>query len=231
MPLPCAHCGVHASTTRWSLFVANTLTSMTSSASLTAFGDVLENPTKPSFVTSVGEIPLHFDHWLVGKSPVPTSFTMLYAIEAPPGSDTVFASSARAYERLAPSLQQTISKMSASHCFNYSSEPTMGPRVRAADLPPGQPTSLHPLVRPHPETGTMTLYVSPRNTDCVVDLGIKESDILVDTLVRHLTAPDNVYAHAWEAGDLLAWDNHALVHGRKAYDGCQSRRLRRLCIR
>ena len=41
-------------------------------------------------------------------------------------------------------------------------------------------------------------------------------------------APDNVYEHTWQVGDLLVWDNLALQHARDAVNG--RRTLRRVPV-
>lgn len=37
-------------------------------------------------------------------------------------------------------------------------------------------------------------------------------------LVEHATAPERVYTHAWEPGDLLIWDNRATMHSATQVD-------------
>ena len=75
------------------VFRNQTLTWSDQFAFASVFGDVLENPTNASFVTSDGELWLHFDHWLEDLYPAPTQFTMLYGIDVvPEGGETVFAS-------------------------------------------------------------------------------------------------------------------------------------------
>lgn len=103
------------------VFSHQTLTRTDQFAFASIFGDVLENPTNASFVTSDGELWLHFDHWLEDVYPAPTQFTILYGIEVvPDGGDTVFASVRRAYKRLPAALKRRLDGLTALHCYNYS---------------------------------------------------------------------------------------------------------------
>jgi taurine dioxygenase len=195
------------------------------------FGDVLENPENAGFITSDGELWLHFDHWLEDAYPAPTQFTVLYGIDVvPEGGETIFASARRAYECLPVALKRRLEGLTALHCYNYSPA-KLEMRIRAADLPPGEPCAVHPVVRPHPATGDRTLYVSPRNTDRILELGKEESEDLLEELLQYINAGDNLYSHRWSVGDLLIWDNNSILHGRTAYDVKYQRRLRRACVR
>jgi taurine dioxygenase len=200
------------------------------------FGDVLEDGSsarKGSFVTSVGELCLHFDHWLISNFPQPIHFTMLYGMKVVPvGGETLFANARTAYQRLPESLKAQIKNMQAVHCYNYSyaSSEKIALRIREADIPPDQPRATHPVVRVHPGTGEKTLYVSPRNTQRILGLEPGESEALLQELWTYIENPDSGYAHKWHVGDLLLWDNHALLHGRRDFDSRYERRLRRMCI-
>ena len=51
---------------------------------------------------------------------------------------------------------------------------------------------------------------------------------LLEDLRRRLYAPEFHLEHQWQAGDLLLADNHALVHGRRAFAKDCPRHLRRI---
>ncbi|MEM7684133.1 MAG: TauD/TfdA family dioxygenase, partial [Pseudomonadota bacterium] len=50
---------------------------------------------------------------------------------------------------------------------------------------------------------------------------------LLDALVADAVAPDHVYAHAWQPGDLVIWDNRCLLHRGAGYDADRFRRRMR----
>lgn len=210
----------------------------------TCFGRVLETdpPTARTHETDIdetrrkylaSELSLHFDHWLVSGIPQPLRFTMLYALQVTPvGGETVLANTKTAYRRLPTCMKDRIANLHAEHYYDYS-EPSgeRNPsRIRASEIPPGQPRASHPVVLAHPETGESILYVSPRNTDRVLDVHPEEGEELLQMLFSDIQSPTNVYAHKWRAGDVLVWDNYAMLHGRKEFDYRYPRKLQRLSI-
>ncbi len=210
------------------------------------FGKVLENRatvrssviSETSTVTTeqrntVTELLFHFDHWLMSNFPQPLHFTMLYGVHVvPDGGETIFANARRAYQHLPRALKIRIADMQAVHCYDYTDTAgkRKGMRIREQDVPADQPRATHPVVLIHPKTRLKLLYVSPSNTDRFLGLASEESEALFQELCKFLEHPENVYAHRWQVGDVLLWDNHALLHGRTAYDVRYKRSLRRLSI-
>ena len=81
---------------------------------------------------------------------------------------------------------------------------------RYANISP--PDASHPIVRTHPETGRMALYVSPRFTIGVEGMKDGDAQELLDTLFEYAVRREFVYHHSWAARDLLMWDNRCLLH-------------------
>jgi taurine dioxygenase len=48
---------------------------------------------------------------------------------------------------------------------------------------------------------------------------------LLDELMAHLTQPEFIYVHEWDAGDLIVWDNRCLVHAATWFDAAKENRL------
>jgi taurine dioxygenase len=197
------------------------------------FGKLLEVESikrETNIVATTGELSLHFDHWLIDNYPQPTRYTMLYGMEVPPvRGETLLVNVQRAYQCLPDSLKNQIACLQAVHCYDYTYERTPS-RVREAEIPPGQPKAIHPLVLDHPDSGEKILYLSPTNTDRILDMSPEKSEALLQELFTYIKHPDNVYAHKWKKGDLLIFDNYAMMHGRKNYDPQYKRQLRRLSM-
>jgi alpha-ketoglutarate-dependent taurine dioxygenase len=68
------------------------------------------------------------------------------------------------------------------------------------------------VVRSHPVTGEAALFVSPAFTACVLNLPAAESDRLLAMLFAAATAQPVTWQHGWQPGDLLLWDNRAVLH-------------------
>ena len=74
-----------------------------------------------------------------------------------------------------------------------------------------QTTSVHPLVRTHPETGRKVLYIGGhvQHFDGMTD---EESEPLIDFLKKHSTRPEFTCRFRWESGSLAFWDNRCTQH-------------------
>lgn len=58
-----------------------------------------------------------------------------------------------------------------------------------------------------------------------------ESDALLERLLTHATGPDFVYAHKWAVGDIVIWDNRAVLHrGRPWNETAHRRTLHRTTV-
>ena len=52
-----------------------------------------------------------------------------------------------------------------------------------------------------------------------------ESAELIETLITHITQPRTVYVHRWNQGDLVMWDNRAVLHTASLFDHTRYQRL------
>lgn len=131
--------------------------------------------------------------------PKPPSFTLLSAHILPEaGGDTMFANQHLAYDTLSDGLKKMLRNMRAVHAVYFED---------VADS-----SALHPVVRTHPETGKLALYVSQYFTKHFEDMTVEESRPLLDYLEDHSVRDEFGYRHRWEAGDLLVWDNRSAQH-------------------
>jgi alpha-ketoglutarate-dependent taurine dioxygenase len=48
---------------------------------------------------------------------------------------------------------------------------------------------------------------------------------LLEDLLARATRPKHTYRHEWRNGDVVVWDNRAVVHRATPYDGVKYRRL------
>ncbi|MGG5821120.1 TauD/TfdA dioxygenase family protein [Falsiroseomonas sp. HW251] len=147
-------------------------------------------------------------------SATPASVSAVAAHEAD-GLTTEFATQVGAYERLDPWLRDRIEFLEAEHDH---------PRRAATGLP----AVAHPLVRLDSGTGRRALLLDPSSAGRIRGLPAAESDDLLHRLHAAATHPALVWRHRWTAGDLLLWDNAALLHRtRRAAAG----RLHRTMVR
>ncbi len=144
--------------------------------------------------------------------------TMLYAVKVPRnGGDTMFASLHSAWASLDPATQDAIKGHRVRHSFNWHNDKVL--RLSPGAFKPlseaqraAIPDRWYDLVQTHPVTGRTLYYVSPNLVREIPGLDEPERDALVRQLMDHATRPQRIYRHRWLPGDLLVWDNHALMH-------------------
>ena len=134
--------------------------------------------------------------------------SLLRAVELPSyGGDTSWVDSQLAYESLAAPVRQLVDQLTAVHDGNREWGHYLKRRGgRGNEWDGQQVTELvpveHPVVRVHPETGRKGLFVNPGFTSHIVDVSEAESRGILDLLYAHLTRPEHMVRHRWQAGDL-----------------------------
>ena len=143
--------------------------------------------------------------------------TMLYAVEVPgEGGDTLFASSTDAYDRAPSELieaLQDVSFQTSFHAHNdplYESDPDSFIALAESERE-ALPAVWHKLIQTHPVTGRKLFYL---NTDPLAFDGIDEETgkALLQQALALTTEDECVYRHRWQAGELIIWDNQAMMH-------------------
>jgi taurine dioxygenase len=179
---------------------------------------------KPIGVLGSGELLWHSDHSFNER---PLGATMLYAIEVPPaGGDTWFSNMYQALESLPPPLRQRIQGRTIKNDGSHNSAGERRTDAVITDLRTYEGPS-HPIVRTHPETGYNALYLGRRPNAYVNGLSIEESESLLDALWAHASQPELAWAHKWQVGDLVVWDNRCMMHRRDAFDPMARRVMHR----
>ena len=79
------------------------------------------------------------------------------------------------------------------------------------------PPVRHPVARVHPETGRKAIYVGS-HTETIEGMKNDESRELIDALITHATQKEFIYEHQWHVGDLIIWDNRAVLHRGMGFD-------------
>ena len=157
----------------------------------------------------------------------PPAITTLRAVEIPPfGGDTTWANCALAYRHLSKTYQDMLRPlrvhMSAANNVR-TQEKLMGKAINFADreqFEQGQRGSYHPLVRTHPETGELSLYICDTYADGIEGMTTFEARPIIEFLVQHTTQHAFCCRLRWEEGMVALWDNRGTMHlGPNDYDG------------
>ena len=64
----------------------------------------------------------------------------------------------------------------------------------------------------------------------IIGLPETESRAILDRLFEFSVRPEFVYAHDWQAGDGILWDNARTMHRRDPFDGRHPRLMKRTTI-
>jgi len=137
------------------------------------------------------------------------------------GGETGFADTRAAYDALPQGLKAKIAGLSARHSLAFSQAKLghvheEGSAYSGYGFHGGE-APLRPLVKTHAETGRKCLTIG-RHAHDVRGLDADESERLLDELVEFACQPPRTWFHAWTPGDVVLWDNRALLHKAMPWD-------------
>ncbi len=161
---------------------------------------------------------------------MPCVGSLLHGVEiSRTGGETQFINMYEVYDALPDSLRSAIAGRRARHDF--------GNLHRLADLKPlteaekaAMPPIWQPLVRRHPVTGRMSLYISPIYNDAVEGMDDAAARKLIADLIEFAEQPRFIYKHRWEPHDVLMWDNRCTIHAVTPHNPTERRVMHRTTI-
>jgi len=154
-------------------------------------------------------------------------YSMLHARLLPPvGADTLFADQRAAYDALDAEMKAKLEGLTCHHSIAHSRQ-TLGFEFSAEELEKLK-GAYHPLVRTLERAGRKTLYLAS-HAGRIMEMSLPEGRLLLWELMQHAVQPQFVYAHKWQDGDLVIWDNRCTLHRATPFDDTKYRReLRRV---
>lgn len=167
--------------------------------------------------------------------PRPGIATSLWAVEVgPTAAPTLFANVKEIVDRLPAPLRERAERHRVLNVrdteFNRTYERVPLAEILSTTDPGRYVSHEHPVLFDPPHLDGRTIIASENMTSSVVGVPPEEGDAFLAELYAHMYAPENVYAHKWQPGDVIVWDNIALHHARPAEMGDEPRHLRRQCI-
>jgi taurine dioxygenase len=171
----------------------------------------------------------HTDH---SNELAPPKATSLYAVQIPSvGGDTQFVDVRAAYDDLPDSIKRDIDGLFSLHVHQSSRSPR-----DLAKLSPEQmaliPRTLQPIVIEHAASGRGALYLNTARMEGIDRMPDHDAYELINYLYEHSISPRYEYRHRWQVGDLVIWDNQAVMHQANAdYDPREYRYLLRLMVK
>lgn len=130
----------------------------------------------------------------------PPAFTALRAVALPgSGGATLFSDQVAAAARLPARCRDALAGRTLLHRSTGEAGGSAGVR--------------HPVLRRHPVTSEIALYLStPERCSQLSGVDEHTSRRIVAALYRHSIRPPELYRHAWVAGDIVIWDNRTTMH-------------------
>mgnify|MGYP003853625689 CR=1 FL=1 len=153
-------------------------------------------------------------------------YSMLSAVTLPNfGGDTEFADLRMAWDGLPEWLKKQVEGLKAVH-YALHSRFLLGDTQYTEEQRQTIPPATWPLVQTDPRTGRKILFVGIHACE-IQGMTLAEGRMLLLDLMEHATQRQYVYAHQWQVGDLVMWDNTATVHRGRWFDFAVRRELRR----
>ncbi|HZT88925.1 MAG TPA: TauD/TfdA family dioxygenase [Stellaceae bacterium] len=155
---------------------------------------------------------------------VPSLCSLLSARIVPPeGGNTEFATMRAAYDALPAEVKRKLEGLVAEHSLVYSrgtvAKGSLTPEMRAE-----LPGAWQVMVRENPVNGCKAIYAGAHASH-VVGWPREEGRAFIAWLNEFVIQPQFCYSHAWREGDLVIWDNRAVLHRATAYDTQRHKRL------
>jgi alpha-ketoglutarate-dependent 2,4-dichlorophenoxyacetate dioxygenase len=155
---------------------------------------------------------------------VPSLCSLLSGRVVPPtGGNTEFATMRAAYDALPADIKQKLEGLVAEHSLVYSRE-TVSTQSLTSEMKAELPGAWQTMVRENPVNHRKAIYAGAHASH-VIGWPREKGRAFMGWLNDFATQPQFRYSHAWRAGDLVIWDNRAILHRATAYDTVAHKRL------
>lgn len=146
------------------------------------------------------------------------------------GGETALADMRDAYDKLDDAMKARIADLVAYHSL-YASQAKAGFIFKTGESygfhTYGMP--VRPLVKVHPTTGRKSLFVG-RHAFRIPGMEDAQAQALLDELLDFSVQPGRTYAHRWQPGDVMIWDNRCVLHRACPYDYAEPRVMRHVRV-
>ena len=160
--------------------------------------------------------------------PVPALTNILVArIITTEGGATELASTRAAWAEMPPELKAKIEGRGLWHRYSHSRKKISEDLSRMAMFHKWPDQHWRAVWR-NPVNGREALYIAS-HTFLVDGHDEASSAALIDELTAFCTQPRFVYSHRWQVGDVLLWDQRAVLHRGTPWPYDQPRKLTSIC--
>jgi alpha-ketoglutarate-dependent 2,4-dichlorophenoxyacetate dioxygenase len=161
--------------------------------------------------------------------PVPALANILAAREVSSrGGETEYVSTRAAWHDLPDALRIKARRAVLRHRFAHS-RAQISAELAKQDTYAKWPDQAWKAVWRNPVNGEDALYIAS-HAFAVDGLPDVEGKALIDSLIAFATRPGTVYRHRWRIGDVLIWDERAILHRGRPWPYEEVRTLASICI-
>ena len=144
------------------------------------------------------------------------------------GGETEFTSTRHAWSRLAPAIQARLRDAIVTHAYANSRD-----QIDPGLMTPAEREAVPPvrwrMTWRNPANNRTALYIAS-HAYAIEGMGDHEARELLAQLIADATRPQFTYRHAWRPGDVVMWDNRAVMHRGLAWPLDQARSMVRTTI-
>ena len=162
--------------------------------------------------------------------PIPALVNILTARVVPSsGGATEFASTRRGWADMPDHLKQHFEGAGLWHRLSHS-RARIDPELAATHTMTRWPDRCWKALWPNPVTGEASLYIASHAFAIDGHDSPDQGASLIDDAISFMTTPDRVYAHQWVVGDVLLWDERAVLHRGTPWPYEEHRALDSICV-
>ena len=155
---------------------------------------------------------------------VPSLCSLLSARIVPPdGGNTEFATMRASYDELPDDVKQKLEGLVVEHSLVYSRS-TVTTGALTPEMKAELPGAWQTMLRINPVNGRKAIYAGAHASH-LIGWPREEGRAFIQWLNDFATQPRFCYSHAWRQGDLVIWDNRAVLHRATAYNTVRHTRL------
>jgi alpha-ketoglutarate-dependent 2,4-dichlorophenoxyacetate dioxygenase len=160
--------------------------------------------------------------------PVPALTNILIArVVTTEGGATELASTRAAWAEMPEALKARIRGRGIRHHY-AESRARISPELAQLEMFHKWPETRWNAIWRNPVNGREALYIAS-HARAVDGLDAEEGRQLLDELMEFCTQPRFVYSHQWQEGDVLIWDQRAVMHRGTPWPYNQPRTLSSIC--
>ena len=161
---------------------------------------------------------------------IPCAGALLHGVEVSrTGGETQFTNLYKVYEELPERLKRRIAGRRALHDFGHL-HVLRNLKPLTEEEKAAMPPVWQPMVRKHPVTGRLSLYISPIYNDEIEGMDREAARDLLKELTEFAGQPPFVYRHRWAPHDVVMWDNRCTMHQVTPHDPGERRVMHRTTI-